>query len=223
MLLTYHFTLSSVCVAFHCLASLAVLGHLPGISKNLLLTPLHLCFKLSVHTLICFISDWLHVLIWLNFFFVACKVTHVYFGNWIIKTLNGIRLPSPPVSSLYILHTLLWLVLDFSLVNITDFISLKLRYLIFTNQSFCHYSLTLLYRVPHPAGLLALSCHPLMTCGLATVSVWSYTTTTCLVTGRALSLQVLCTIIFAVLYHLFLIPIDFLLPNIIMLLLGTSV
>ena len=75
----------------------------------------------------------------------------------------------------FFMHTLFWLVLGSSLVNITNFTLSKLRYLILflQSQSFCHCSLVPLCGASHPAGPHALAYYLMMTSGLAPFFVWS--------------------------------------------------
>ena len=52
---------------------------------------------------------------------MVCNFVSVDFGNIILDTLNGIKLPSLSVSILYVICTLFWLVCNSNLVNIADF------------------------------------------------------------------------------------------------------
>ena len=60
----------------------------------------------------------------------------VDFGNRILNTLNDIKLPLLPEAILYIILVLFWLVLKSNLVNITDLIRLKFKYIIFIESTF---------------------------------------------------------------------------------------
>ena len=67
---------------------------------------------------------------------MAGNSANVDFGNRILNTLNGIKLPLLPVSILSVIQVLFWLVLNSNLVKITDFTLSKLKYLIFTASQF---------------------------------------------------------------------------------------
>ena len=66
-----------------------------------------------VWVIICFKHDWL------IYFCIQSAIVDI--GNSILKIWNGIKFQSLPVSILYAVFALFWLVLDSSLVNITDF------------------------------------------------------------------------------------------------------
>ena len=80
-------------------------GPSPSTTKSLHLAFLSLWLNLTVPTPSCLISDSFMFLIELNCF-VASSAAHVDLRNTILKTLNGIRLPSLPVSILYDIHAL---------------------------------------------------------------------------------------------------------------------
>ena len=67
-------------------------------------------------------------------FLVDCTAANVDFLNRILKTFNDMRLPSLPVSIIYVVCIFFSLVLDSSLLNITYFTLSKLRYLVFTES-----------------------------------------------------------------------------------------
>ena len=54
------------------------------------------------------------------------------FGKRVLKFLNGIRLPSAPESMLYVIWVLLWLIVDCSLADMTDYMLSRLMYFTLT-------------------------------------------------------------------------------------------
>ena len=98
-------------------------GPLPGTTKNLHLIHLLLCLILTKHLLSCSKFDWLYVLSMIDLYIVAFNSAIVDLRNSMLKTWNGIKFPSLPMSILYTIFALFWLILDSSLVNITDFIN----------------------------------------------------------------------------------------------------
>ena len=79
-------------------------GMSPDTTKNLHFASLSLCLNLTVHMPNHSIFDGLYLYNMTELFCVVCKAASVDFGNRILKTLNGIRLLSLPVSILYVIH-----------------------------------------------------------------------------------------------------------------------
>ena len=99
-------------------------GPLPSTTKIL-----HLTHLLS-HSMF----NWLYVLNMIDLFIIAFNSAIVDLGNSILKIQNGIKFLLLPLSILYAIFTLFWLVLDSSLVNITDFMPWNIKDFILTES-----------------------------------------------------------------------------------------
>ena len=135
-------------------------GLSPSITKNLYFTTLSLCHNLTV-----FFYVWVivHFLI-TALFLVAHSCSNVNFVNRFLNLLNDIRLSLVHASILYIIWVHLWLMLDSTLVNITDFTLSRLRYFaLTTSKLLSHLSglptqviflAHIMYHLPTPALML---------------------------------------------------------------------
>ena len=121
------------CLLVLCQAFPTMLGHSQALQIIYIWQPYHYALaSLYTHTTYCSLLQLLYVFSTVTLFLVAQNASIVDFGN---NILNGSRLPSASESILYVMHALLWLVLDSNMVKITDFMLSKVRYCILTKST----------------------------------------------------------------------------------------
>ena len=99
---------------------------LPGTRKNIYIwVTLSLSLNLTVQLPIC--SFWIVFCFYIHITVFSCvHLLYCWFGKLTLEYIKWQNLPTAPVLALYTMQVCLWLVLDSSLVNITDFTQSRL-------------------------------------------------------------------------------------------------